>query len=273
MVEGGSKMLGLFTILAVFSVAHLVLVVALMLSEVLFVILELFTKLACALAKLALADLILLALSALTSATLGRADHAVIVVIKLADVGKGRFFLLFRAILIHILFHDLRKSLNFSARENIVGKSRRCSGNGIERDLLKLLGIAVILVYVTLERSLTSLCISAKRLCSRKALGIELDNASLILCAFGKTIELFFLCLGIGVFLVCLPKLLTEVSYYFIVVSDLLCKTALTKTAKSRERSKHTKACSLACGDAKYSVLIGISVMVGNISVLIRVGI
>ena len=88
MVKGRRNVLGLRTVLGIFSAAELGLIVFLMLLEISLVILELSAKLACALAKLSLADLILSALSSLTCAALGSAKDTVIVIIKLADVGK-----------------------------------------------------------------------------------------------------------------------------------------------------------------------------------------
>ena len=267
-------MLCSFTELASVSTAHFVLIVASMLSEVSLVLSELSAKLSCALTKLSLADLKLLALASALCAYCATCKVAiVIIIIDLADVGKGRFFFIVLLSLVHILLEDLRKLLNVSACENIVRKSCGCSGDGVKSDLLKLLCVTVVLVYVALEISLTNIGILAKSLCCRKAFGIELENTSLVFSAVCKSVELLFLCLSKCVFFICLCKLLAEVSYYLIVILNLLCKTACAETGERGECSEHAKARCLVCRDTKDLIALGIAVRISNVGIFRNVSI
>ena len=236
-----------------------------MLLEISFVILELLAQLALALSELTLADLELLALTALSARS---GNRSIFIVIKLADVGKRTLLLILISILIHILLEDLRKLLYFSALEYVIGKSFGRSGNLIESDFLKLLSKAVILVNVALKGCLTVVGILTKRLGSSEALGVELKNASLIFSAFCKSIELFFLGLGNCICIFSILKLLAEVSYYMVVILDLLSKTTLTKACESRECAKRANTCSFANGHTKDLALFG-AVIILNVCVVI----
>ena len=243
----------------------LIVIIALMLLKIFFVILELLAQLALALSELALADLELLALCALR---IGAGDRSIFIVIKLADVGERTLLLILISILIHILLEDLRKLLYFSALEYVIGKSFGCSGNLIESDFLKLLSKAVILVNVALKGCLTVVGILTKRLGSSEALGVKLENASLIFSALCKSIKLFFLGSGNSVCLFSISELSVKVSYYLVVVVDLLGKSTLAKTCESRERAKSANACSLANGHSKDLAILG-AVVILDICVVI----
>ena len=256
-------MLCLLIILGSISATELILIIALMLLEQALAFSELLAHFASALTKLTFADFILLALLATRCAGCAT-NNAIIVIIKLADVGKRRFLIFILAILVHILFEDLRKFLYFSACENVVCKSCRRSCNLIKRILFKLLCISIILVNSALEVSLTTVGILAESLCCRKTFRVKLKNASLILSTFCKAIKLFFLGLRKLVFSVSLCKLLAKAIYNFIIITDLLLETA---RAKTRKACKHTKTCNLTDRHTENSVF-GTTVIVSNVCVV-----
>ena len=257
------EMLCLLIILGSISTTELILIIALMLLEQAFAFSELLAHFASALTKLTLADLILLALLATRCAGCAT-NNAIIVIIKLADIGKRRFLIFTLIILVHILFEDLRKLLYFSACENVVCKSCRRSCNLIKRISFKLLRISIILVNSALKVSLTTVGILAESLCCRKTFRVKFKNASLIFSAFCKAIKLFFLGLRKLVFSVSLCKLLAKAIYNFIIITDLLFETA---RAKTRKTCKHTKACNLTDRHTENSVF-GITVIISNVCVV-----
>ena len=263
-VKGIYEMLCLLIVLSSVSAAELILIVALMLLKKTLALCKLLAHFAFALAKLTLADLILLALLATTRCAGAAAKNAIIVIIKLAYVGKGRFLIFILIILIHILFEDLRKLLHLSTCENVVCKGCGCSCNLIEGVSFELLRISVILVNVTLERSLTTIGSSAKSLSCCETFRIKLKNASLIFSALCKAIKLFFLSLCKFIFLISLCKLLAKASYNLIIIADLLFETA---RAKTRKTCKHTKTCNLTDRHTENSVS-RITVIISNVCVV-----
>ena len=199
--------------------------------------------------------------------------NAILVIIDLADIGKGRFFFfVVLLILVQVFFEDLRKLLNFSSCKNVVCESRGCSGYGVESDSLELLRITVVLVNVALKISLTCIGIFAKSVGSRETFGIELKNASLIFSAFGKAIKLFFLVLGKLIFIVSLCELSLKASYYSIVFLYLLRKTVFAKTLESGERSDSAKTCRLANRHTKNLTILGIAVIIDKGILILNVG-
>ena len=232
-----------------------------MLLEVALVVIQLSFKLASALSKLTLADLIFLTAAALRS---GAGYRSILIIIELADIGKRRLLIVLILILVHILLENLRKLLDFSALKYVIGKSVRRSGNLVKSDLFKLLCEAVIFVYVTLESVLTSVGILTKRSGSGKALGVEIENTSLIFSALCESVKPIFLICGSDIALFCLCKLLAKVSNYLIVILNLLCHACGAKSCKSGERAESADSCRIANGHAENSSLLG-AVVILNI--------
>ena len=146
--------------------------------------------------------------------------------------------------------------MHTSALENVVRKCSRGSCYLVKRDLFKLLCIAVIFVNVSLKLILSGSNVSAKHLCCSKALGVKVKNASLIFSASCKSVELLLFSLSILIFLFGFGKLLFDVVNNLVVVLDLLLEPTLVKTVESREKSKCTNTCRLACGHTHNLVFI-----------------
>ena len=260
-------MLCLIIVLGSICITHSIVIIASVFSEKSVIFSELLAELTLALSELTLTELELLAL---LTGRLTTAKDIIIIIIKLAYVGKRRLCIILFIILVHILLENLRKLFNFSACKNIVSKCSGSSLNLVKRYLLKLLCKAVILINVALETSLTSICILTKHLGCSKAFRVKLKNASLIFSALCKAIELFFLCLGVLILLFCLSELLVEVSYNLIIISDFLVEGRRTKACKRRERAESAKAGSLTNRHTK-NLLIIVCVCILNVCVVISI--